>query len=130
MNQNTGNSERMGTSILGMPLGSCMLFQRILLPIYRLTSMFFGNQTYVLSMPELIMIKIFISYRQILHKYANEDVSLGAWFIGLDVEQIDDRSFCCGTPPGYCSLVYAGKSSFVHSCMHVSDVLVLHCTSH
>ncbi|KAH7283443.1 hypothetical protein KP509_34G007700 [Ceratopteris richardii] len=35
----------------------------------------------------------------ILHKYANEDVSLGAWFIGLDVEQIDDRSFCCGTPP-------------------------------
>ena len=31
MNQNTGNSERMGTSILGMPLGSCMLFQRILL---------------------------------------------------------------------------------------------------
>ena len=60
-------------------------------------------QTYVLSMPEVIMIKIFISYRQILHKYANEDVSVGAWFIGLDVEQIDDQSFCCGTPPGYFS---------------------------
>ena len=103
MNQSTGNLERMETSILGMPQGSCMLFQRILLPIYRLTSMFFGNQTYVLSMPEVIMIKIFISYRQILHKYANEDVSVGAWFIGLDVEQIDDRSFCCGTPPGYFS---------------------------
>ena len=42
----------------------------------------------------------FVSYRRILHKYANEDVSLGAWFIGLDVEQLDDRSFCCGTPPG------------------------------
>jgi len=35
-----------------------------------------------------------------LHKYANEDVSLGAWFIGLEVEHIDDRSMCCGTPPG------------------------------
>lgn len=38
--------------------------------------------------------------RQILHKYANEDVSLGAWFIGLEVEHVDDRSMCCGTPPG------------------------------
>ena len=39
-------------------------------------------------------------YRHILHKYANEDVSLGSWFIGLDVEHIDDRRLCCGTPPG------------------------------
>ncbi|KAG8374508.1 hypothetical protein BUALT_Bualt10G0002100 [Buddleja alternifolia] len=38
--------------------------------------------------------------RHILHKYANEDVSLGSWFIGLDVEHIDERSLCCGTPPG------------------------------
>ncbi|KAG6404191.1 hypothetical protein SASPL_136431 [Salvia splendens] len=37
--------------------------------------------------------------QQILHKYANEDVSLGAWFIGLEVEHVDDRSMCCGTPP-------------------------------
>ncbi|KAG9146986.1 hypothetical protein Leryth_005242 [Lithospermum erythrorhizon] len=36
--------------------------------------------------------------RHILHKYANEDVSLGSWIIGLDVEHIDDRSLCCGTP--------------------------------
>ncbi|KAG6659130.1 hypothetical protein CIPAW_03G011800 [Carya illinoinensis] len=35
----------------------------------------------------------------ILHRYANEDVSLGAWFIGLEVEHVDDRSLCCGTPP-------------------------------
>lgn len=42
----------------------------------------------------------FVSINQpFLHKYANEDVSLGAWFIGLDVEQIDDRRFCCATPP-------------------------------
>ncbi|KAF3789989.1 Beta-1-3-galactosyltransferase 7 [Nymphaea thermarum] len=42
----------------------------------------------------------YISINQpILHKYANEDVSLGSWFIGLDVEQIDERNMCCGTPP-------------------------------
>ncbi|KAL4588863.1 hypothetical protein LXL04_001760 [Taraxacum kok-saghyz] len=35
----------------------------------------------------------------ILHRYANEDVSLGSWVIGLDVQHIDDRSMCCGTPP-------------------------------
>lgn len=35
----------------------------------------------------------------ILHKYANEDVSLGSWLIGLDVDHVDDRSLCCGTPP-------------------------------
>ncbi|XP_021816515.1 beta-1,6-galactosyltransferase GALT31A isoform X2 [Prunus avium] len=38
-------------------------------------------------------------HRHILHRYANEDVSLGSWFIGLDVEHIDERSLCCGTPP-------------------------------
>ncbi|CAK9163934.1 unnamed protein product [Ilex paraguariensis] len=42
----------------------------------------------------------YISINQhVLHKYANEDVSLGSWFIGLDVEQIDERRLCCGTPP-------------------------------
>ncbi|PIM97531.1 Galactosyltransferase [Handroanthus impetiginosus] len=42
----------------------------------------------------------YISVNQhVLHKYANEDVSLGSWFIGLDVQHIDDRRLCCGTPP-------------------------------
>lgn len=36
-------------------------------------------------------------FRHVLHKYANEDVSLGAWFIGIDVKHIDDRRLCCGT---------------------------------
>ncbi|KAA3454854.1 beta-1,6-galactosyltransferase GALT31A-like isoform X1 [Gossypium australe] len=40
--------------------------------------------------------------RHILHRYANEDVSLGSWFIGLDVEHIDHRSLCCGTAPPDC----------------------------
>ncbi|KAI6704524.1 hypothetical protein NL676_007486 [Syzygium grande] len=35
----------------------------------------------------------------VLHKYANEDVSLGSWIIGLDVEHVDDRRLCCSTPP-------------------------------
>ncbi|KAE8733175.1 Detected protein of unknown function [Hibiscus syriacus] len=35
----------------------------------------------------------------VLHKYANEDVSLGSWFIGLDVEHVDDRRLWCGTAP-------------------------------
>ncbi|KAL4389916.1 hypothetical protein AHAS_Ahas03G0092900 [Arachis hypogaea] len=35
----------------------------------------------------------------ILHRYANEDVSLGSWLLGLEVEHIDERSMCCGTPP-------------------------------
>ncbi|GMI82882.1 hypothetical protein like AT1G77810 [Hibiscus trionum] len=37
----------------------------------------------------------------ILHKYANEDVSLGSWFIGLEVEHVDDRSMCCRTPANH-----------------------------
>ncbi|GMH12587.1 hypothetical protein Nepgr_014428 [Nepenthes gracilis] len=42
----------------------------------------------------------YISINQhILHKYANEDVALGSWFIGLDVDHIDDKQICCGTPP-------------------------------
>ncbi|PHT68508.1 putative beta-1,3-galactosyltransferase 6 [Capsicum annuum] len=35
----------------------------------------------------------------ILHRYANEDVSLGSWLIGLEVEHVNERSMCCGTPP-------------------------------
>ncbi|XP_058097206.1 beta-1,3-galactosyltransferase 7-like [Magnolia sinica] len=57
--------------------------------------------------------------RPILHKYANEDVSLGAWFIGLEVEQIDDRNMCCGTPPDCEWKAQAGNvciASFDWSC--------------
>ena len=36
-------------------------------------------------------------YRNVLHKYVTEDVSLGSWFLGLDVEHVDDRRLCCGT---------------------------------
>ena len=34
----------------------------------------------------------------ILHRYANEDVSVGSWLVGLDVEHIDERRMCCDSP--------------------------------
>ncbi|XP_038715573.1 beta-1,3-galactosyltransferase 7-like isoform X2 [Tripterygium wilfordii] len=55
----------------------------------------------------------------ILHKYANEDVSLGSWFIGLEIEHIDDRNMCCGTPPDCERKAQAGNlcvASFDWSC--------------
>ncbi|XP_077231827.1 putative beta-1,3-galactosyltransferase 8 [Tasmannia lanceolata] len=58
----------------------------------------------------------------ILHRYANEDVSLGAWLIGLDVEHVDDRSMCCGTPPDCEWRAQAGNvcaASFDWSCSGV-----------
>ncbi|KAL9245519.1 hypothetical protein vseg_019163 [Gypsophila vaccaria] len=55
----------------------------------------------------------------ILHQFANEDVSLGSWLIGLDVEHIDERSMCCGTPPDCELKTQAGTlcaASFDWSC--------------
>ncbi|GAA0162000.1 glycosyltransferase [Lithospermum erythrorhizon] len=62
----------------------------------------------------------YISINQpLLHKYANEDVSLGSWFIGLEVEHIDERQMCCGTPPDCEWKAQAGNvcvASFDWSC--------------
>ncbi|CAA7405579.1 unnamed protein product [Spirodela intermedia] len=62
----------------------------------------------------------YISVNQhILHRYANEDVSLGSWFIGLDVNHIDERKLCCGTPPDCEWKAQAGNvcaASFDWSC--------------
>ncbi|XP_078149583.1 putative beta-1,3-galactosyltransferase 2 [Carex rostrata] len=62
----------------------------------------------------------YISINQhVLHRYANEDVSIGAWFIGLDVNHIDDRRLCCGTPPDCEWKAQAGNlcvASFDWSC--------------
>ncbi|KDP25341.1 hypothetical protein JCGZ_20497 [Jatropha curcas] len=35
--------------------------------------------------------------RHILRTYAHDDVSTGSWFIGLDVEHIDEGKFCCSS---------------------------------
>ncbi|KAG6499242.1 hypothetical protein ZIOFF_038999 [Zingiber officinale] len=70
----------------------------------------------------------YISINQhILHKYVNEDVSLGSWFIGLDVEHIDDRKLCCGTPPDCEWKAQAGNTcvaSFDWSCSGICDSVV------
>ncbi|KAK6132876.1 hypothetical protein DH2020_033356 [Rehmannia glutinosa] len=62
--------------------------------------------------------------KHVLHKYANEDVSLGSWFIGLDVEHIDDRRLCCGTPPDCEWKAQAGNicvASFDWSCSGICN---------
>lgn len=67
----------------------------------------------------------YISINQpILHKYANEDVSLGSWFIGLEVEHIDERNMCCGTPPDCEWKAQAGNvciASFDWSCSGICN---------
>ncbi|GLJ36843.1 hypothetical protein SUGI_0743560 [Cryptomeria japonica] len=57
----------------------------------------------------------------ILHKYANEDVSLGAWLIGLEVNHVDERSMCCGTPPD-CELKAEAGNEMVLCGMHCSEI--------
>ena len=34
-------------------------------------------------------------HSSMLHRYANEDVSVGSWVMGLDVEFVDERNMCC-----------------------------------
>ncbi|KAL9247627.1 hypothetical protein vseg_021041 [Gypsophila vaccaria] len=58
----------------------------------------------------------------ILHRYANEDVSLGSWLIGLEVEHVHEPSMCCGTPPDCEKKKQAGNvcvASFDRSCSGV-----------
>ncbi|XP_022988800.1 probable beta-1,3-galactosyltransferase 2 isoform X1 [Cucurbita maxima] len=74
------------------------------------------GQLYAISKDLATYISI---HQHVLHKYANEDVSLGSWFIGLDVEHIDDRRLCCGTPPDCEWKAQAGNvcvASFDWSC--------------
>ncbi|XP_051137875.1 hydroxyproline O-galactosyltransferase HPGT1-like [Andrographis paniculata] len=35
--------------------------------------------------------------RSILRVYAHDDVSVGSWFIGADVNHVDERKFCCSS---------------------------------
>ncbi|KAL8196268.1 hypothetical protein R6Q57_025268 [Mikania cordata] len=41
--------------------------------------------------------------KSILRAYAHDDVSVGSWFIGLDVKHIDDGKFCCPSWSSGCS---------------------------
>lgn len=42
--------------------------------------------------------------RDILRTYAHDDVSVGSWFIGLDVKHLSDAKFCCSSWKGGLSL--------------------------
>lgn len=77
---------------------------------------------------KLVLLKIIFLCRHILHRYANEDVSLGSWFIGLDVEHIDERSLCCGTPPGKIASIYISQTENVlFSCsLHIGQYSLKH----
>lgn len=106
MSLNIGNSEKLETSISVMLQDNYMPSQKIWLLTFQLTSKlqnFMYLRDGLWHSPIIFFHKCLsiMSYlRHLLHKYANEDVSLGSWFIGLDVEHIDDRRLCCGTPPG------------------------------
>lgn len=102
MNLSIGNSGRKGTSTSVMLLGRYMQFQKTSQPIFQLTSMFHMAIPYkiLLTTEKKNYNASMMCVRPILHKYANEDVSLGSWFIGLEVNHIDERNMCCGTPPG------------------------------
>ncbi|KAL3653596.1 Hydroxyproline O-galactosyltransferase HPGT1 [Castilleja foliolosa] len=35
--------------------------------------------------------------RSFLRAYAHDDISVGSWFIGVDVNHVDERKFCCSS---------------------------------
>ncbi|KAJ7541026.1 hypothetical protein O6H91_10G042000 [Diphasiastrum complanatum] len=54
-----------------------------------------GGQMYGISKALAQYISINSAY---LHVYQHEDVSVGSWMIGLDVEHVDERRLCCASP--------------------------------
>lgn len=52
--------------------------------------------------------------RSKLRTYAHDDVSVGSWFIGLDVSHINERKFCC-------SSWASGQSLFSSLTLHMFD---------
>ncbi|KAK9842850.1 hypothetical protein WJX74_003372 [Apatococcus lobatus] len=54
-----------------------------------------SGQIYGLSAP---VAKYIGRNAPILHRFANEDVTLGAWLLGLEVEHLDERRLCCDSP--------------------------------
>ncbi|KAL0408085.1 UNVERIFIED_CONTAM: Hydroxyproline O-galactosyltransferase HPGT1 [Sesamum radiatum] len=42
----------------------------------------------------------------VLHTYAHDDVSVGSWFIGLDVKHVDEGKFCCSSWSSGCRYMF------------------------
>lgn len=65
-------------------------------------------------------------HRSILHRFANEDVSVGAWVFGLDVEFVDERNLCCQDCRGdnKCIATFQWRCSGV--CDPLTNIPVIH----
>ena len=65
-------------------------------------------------------------HRSILHRFANEDVSVGAWVFGLDVEFVDERNLCCQDCRGdnRCIATFQWRCSGV--CDPLTNIPVIH----
>ncbi|KAL0371886.1 UNVERIFIED_CONTAM: Hydroxyproline O-galactosyltransferase HPGT1 [Sesamum calycinum] len=44
--------------------------------------------------------------RLVLRTYAHDDVSVGSWFIGLDVKHVDEGKFCCSSWSSGCRYMF------------------------
>lgn len=76
---------------------SCLQYHRLWLSSYQLTGKF--NLIWV---SKTIRIKVdvcprFLVSRSLLRTYAHDDVSVGSWFIGVDVKHVDENKFCCSS---------------------------------
>lgn len=52
----------------------------------------------------------------ILHRFANEDVTLGAWLVGLEVTHVDERRFCCDSAERCMAQVWPCIQPFCKAC--------------
>ena len=46
----------------------------------------------------------------VLYKYANEDITVGSWMVGLDVEYVDERRMCCASADECATRVSTGSA--------------------
>ena len=53
--------------------------------------------------------------RDILRTYAHDDISVGSWFIGLDVKHVHDTKVCCSSRAGGLFLSLSDLFSHTHS---------------
>ena len=71
-------------------------------------------------------------HRSILHRFANEDVSVGSWVMGLDVDFVDERNMCCQDcrGQGKCIATFQWRCSGV--CEPLTNIPVIHnsCPQH
>ncbi|KAL3645710.1 Hydroxyproline O-galactosyltransferase HPGT1 [Castilleja foliolosa] len=51
--------------------------------------------------------------RLVLHTYAHDDISVGSWFIGVDVKHVDEGKFCCSSwSPGCHYALFGGEHDY------------------